>query len=102
MAGSSTNALGPAGSQVITVTSGPWRTTTMSWTCSNPADPNAGAWLEGSADGSTFFPLRGDGGSPASQTGTGVKFYRDQPVNAVQVFVTCSPGNTVTATVTGI
>lgn len=102
MAGQSTAALGPGGSQIITVASGAtWSRVTLSWTCSVPSDQQARAWLQGSADGTTFFPLRpGDAADP-SVTGTGAVFYRDQPVTAVKVLVACSPGNTVTATVTG-
>lgn len=96
----STSALGPGGSQVLNPPA-TWTNYSMSWTCSNPGDRTARAWIEGSADGTTFFPLRNHDGFPASQTGTGVQFFQHQPVNALQAFVQCATGNTVTVTVAG-
>lgn len=101
----STSALGPGGSQVLSVPATPgtgtWTNYSMSWTCSVPSDPQARAWVLGSADGTTFFPLRNYDGFPASETGTGVQFFQYQPVVALQAFVSCSAGNTVTVTVAG-
>lgn len=108
MASPTTGALANGASAVLTVPASPgtgtWTSYTASYTCSAPADPQANAWLQGSADGgTTWFPLTSSGGSSAaaSPTGTGVRFYTGQPVNAVKVFVVCSTGNTVTVTVTG-
>jgi len=107
VAGVSTSALGPGGSQALTAltgTNGIWATYTASYTCSNTADPAANAWLEGSADGgTTWFPLTPWTDTPpsASPTGTGARFYASQPANALKAFVLCSAGNTVTVTVTG-
>lgn len=103
MAGQSTSALGPGGSQALTL-SGTWASYVASYTCSNPADAAANAWLEGSADGgTTWFPLNPQSSTlpTASPTGTGTRFYTGQPVNALKVFVMCGTGNTVTVTVTG-
>lgn len=102
----STSALGPGQSAVITAdgttaTSKAWSTFTVSWTCSVPSDPRANVLVTGSADGTTFFPLRPDDGFDASATGTAARFYRGQPVTAVQVTARCSPGNTVTASAAG-
>jgi hypothetical protein len=98
--GTSTSALGPGQSQVITI-GATWKSLTASCTPSSAADTTATASLQGSADGTTFFPLRPADSFPASATGTGVVFYRDQPVIAVKVTAACSAGNTVTVTVAG-
>lgn len=100
MAGTTAGPLGPGTSGVITL-GATWSRLTASFTCSAASDTQATAWLEGSADGTTFFPLRSHDSQPASVTGTGAVFYRDQPVTAVKAFVQCSPGNTVTVTVAG-
>lgn len=101
MAGSSTDALASGASQALTLT-GTWTSYSASYTCSDTADPAASAWLQGSADGgATWFPLTPYDSAPPAATGTGVRFYKVRPVNAVQAFVTCGPGNTVTVTVTG-
>jgi hypothetical protein len=78
-----------------------WATFTASYACSAPSDPAANAWLQGSADGgTTWFELTPrQSALPAGSAGA--RFYTGQPVNALQAFVTCSPGNTVTVTVTG-
>lgn len=90
--------LGPGASQVLTVSA---VTFTASYTCTNPADTQANAWLEGSVDGTTFFPLRDHDSITPAQTGTGARFYRDQPVTAVKAHASCSTGSTVTVTVAG-
>jgi hypothetical protein len=95
-----TSALGPGQSQVITI-GATWKTLTASYTPSSASDVTATARLEGSADGTTFFPLRPYDGFPPFQTGTGAVFYRDQPVIAVNVIASCSEGNTVIVTVAG-
>jgi hypothetical protein len=99
--GQSTDALGPGESQVLDSLPATWTNYAMSWTCSDPSDASARAWILGSADGTTFFPLRNFDGFPAAQTGTGVQFFQHQPVNALQAFVACADGNTVTVTVAG-
>lgn len=104
MAQPTTGAIGPGASAVLPLPSGvtTWTNFTASWTCSSPSDVNAGAWLQGSADGGvTWFPLRVDDSVASGQTGTGALFYRFKPVTALQAFVTCSSGNTVTVTVAG-
>lgn len=101
MAALSTSALGPGASQVLTPPA-TWTNYSMSWTCSDPSDARAGAAVQGSADdGITWFPLRNFDGSPSGPAGTGVKFYRDQPVTALLATVQCSPGSTVTVSVAG-
>lgn len=105
MAPPATGALGPGGSQVLTVpSSATWVNYTASYVCSSTADTAANAWLEGSADGgTTFFPLTPSRGTLPSQSaaGAGSRVYLSQPVNAVKVHVQCTSGNTVTVTVTG-
>jgi hypothetical protein len=107
MAGVSSGALGPGQSAALgalTGTNGIWMSFTASYTCSVPSDTAANAWLEGSADGgTTWFPLTPAQSTPpsASPTGTGVRFYTGEPVNALKAFAECSAGNTVTVTVTG-
>ena len=104
--GMSTSALSNGTSEVLTDLAGAsatWTAYTASYVCSVPADAAANAWLEGSADGgTTWFPLVSQQSAPPSAAGrAGVRFYTGQPVNAVQAFVTCSAGSTVTVTVTG-
>lgn len=103
MASPTTGALSGGDSAVLTAdsTSGTWTTFTAAYVCSDPADPEANAWLAGSVDGVSFFPLRPYDSFPPSEGGAGVRFYKNQPVTAVQAFVRCSAGNTVTVTVTG-
>jgi len=102
MAGVSTSALAPGGSQALTIpSSATWRNYTASWTCSSASDASASAWLQGSADGgATWFPLTQSGSTPPSG-GAGARFYEGQPANALKAFVQCAAGNTVTVTVTG-
>lgn len=93
--------LAPGSSAVLSMPTTAWTSYSMSWTCSDTSDTGAHATLQGSADGSTFFPLRTYDGFPAAETGTGVQFFKFQPAVALRVTVACSEGNTVTVTVAG-